>query len=230
MRCTKFSVKVFPRTRGANRSSSYVYSGFATQSTSMLGDFYVLSLPGFVWFRANYTSAVARAWTRCVALGDSQMIVVGGYTDPSPDPWSQGIGVFDLSSMSPRTSYDPKAGSYNTPGIVTDWYNNGYGFCHSSIAYADYAFRGVDSVRWSSETVQQLFLGQRKQNTTSMQLVFHSLSDTRRVANLYFGLNRFKYPPKLSPEETQYKGYCRQYIRRCRLSFYSGRRHLVVLL
>jgi hypothetical protein len=94
----------------------------------LLGDFYVLSLPGFVWFKANHTSAVPRAWTRCVALGDSQMIVVGGYTDPSPDPWSQGLGVFDLSSMSPRTSYDPKAGPYDPPGVVKDWYSNGYGF------------------------------------------------------------------------------------------------------
>jgi hypothetical protein len=56
------------------------------------------------------------------------MIVVGGYTDPSPDPWSQGLGVFDLSSMSPRTSYDPKAGPYDPPGVVKDWYSNGYGF------------------------------------------------------------------------------------------------------
>ena len=87
----------------------------------MLGDFYVFSLPDFVWFSANYTSAVPRAWIRCVALGDSQMVVVGGYTDPSPDPWSQGLGVFDLSSMSPRTSYDPKAGPYDSPGIVKDW-------------------------------------------------------------------------------------------------------------
>jgi hypothetical protein len=45
------------------------------------------------------------------------MIVVGGYTNPSPDPWSQGLGVFDLSSMSPRTSYDPKAGPYDPRGL-----------------------------------------------------------------------------------------------------------------
>jgi hypothetical protein len=161
------------------------------------------------------------------------MIVVGGYTDlsadPSPDLWSQGIGVFDLSSMSPRSSYDPKAGPYNTPGIVTDWYSKRAWFHHFSIAYAYYAFRGVNSVDWSSETVQQLSLGQRKQNTTSMQLVFHSLADTKRTANLYFRLNRFKYPPKVSLEEPQYRGYCRHYTRRCRLSFYASSFHLVVL-
>jgi hypothetical protein len=30
--------------------------------------------------------------------------------------------------MSPRTSYDPKAGPYDPPGVVKDWYSNGYGF------------------------------------------------------------------------------------------------------
>jgi hypothetical protein len=167
MRCTDLPIQ-FLGTRGVNKSSSFVFSGFATQTTTMLGDLYVLSLPGFVWFKSNDTSAPARAWTRCVAPGDSQMIVVGGYPDPHPDPWSQGIGVFDLPSMSPRSSYDPKAGPYSTPGIVTDWYKNGYGrFYDSSIAYADCAFRGLDSVNWSSETVQQLFLSRREQNTTS---------------------------------------------------------------
>jgi hypothetical protein len=108
------------------------------------------------------------------------MIVVGGYTDPSPDPWSQGLGVFDLSSMSPRTSYDPKAAPYDPPGVVKDWYSDGYGFYHLSTTYADHAFSGLNSVPWSSGTVQQLFLGQPKQNTTSntsMRLVPHSLPD-----------------------------------------------------
>jgi hypothetical protein len=68
------------------------------------------------------------------------MIVVGRWTDPSLDPWSQGIGVFDLSSMSPRTSYDPKAGPYDSPGIVKDWYSNRYGFYYPLTAYADHAF------------------------------------------------------------------------------------------
>ena len=55
------------------------------------------------------------------------MIVVGGWTDPSPDPCSQGVGVFDLLSTSKRTSYNPKASPYDSPRIVKDWYSNGYG-------------------------------------------------------------------------------------------------------
>jgi hypothetical protein len=54
--------------------------------------------------------------------------------------------VFDLSSISPRTSYDPKAGLYDSPEIVKDWYSNRYRFYHPLTAYADYAFSSLNSV------------------------------------------------------------------------------------
>lgn len=98
------------------------------------------------------------------------MIVVGGYTDPTPDPWAQGLGVFDLSSMSPKSSYDPKAGPYDSPGIVKDWYSNRYEFCYPLTACADFCFSGLDSVPWSSGTVQQLFMSQNGQNNTATSM------------------------------------------------------------
>jgi len=99
----------------------------------MLGDLYVLSLPGFVWFKANYTSTAGRAWARCVTPGNSQMIVVGGWTNPLPDPWSQGIGVFNLTTMSPTSRYDPNATIYDSPEVVKNWYNDGYNISHSPL-------------------------------------------------------------------------------------------------
>lgn len=92
-------------------------------------DLYVLSLPGFVWFRANTTSE-PRSSHACI-VNNRQMIVVGGtgagagnnYT--VPDVWSQGLGVLDLPSLSWKHQYDADAGQYEPPQAVTDWYKNG---------------------------------------------------------------------------------------------------------
>ncbi|KAH8898703.1 hypothetical protein GQ53DRAFT_635320, partial [Thozetella sp. PMI_491] len=108
-----------------NTYEIYVYGGLTPVNNDMLRDLYVLSIPGFVWFKTNYTSTISRGYHRCVATGDSQMVVVGGWVDPAPDPWAQGIGVFDLPSTSEKSSYDPKAASYQSPSIVQEWYRNG---------------------------------------------------------------------------------------------------------
>ena len=54
------------------------------------------------------------------------MIVVGGQvandgSSSIPDPWSQGIGVFDLSAMEWSDSYDPSAPAYVTPKTVKSY-------------------------------------------------------------------------------------------------------------
>ena len=111
----------------------------ATQESHSATDLYVLTIPGFVWFKADYSAPGTRFATRCVALGDSQMIVVAGAVEPTPDPLLQGIGVFDLPSMSPRSSYDPNAGPYNSPQAVKNWYLSGYNNTsrHEPIAVAN---------------------------------------------------------------------------------------------
>jgi hypothetical protein len=58
------------------------------------------------------------------------MIVVGGYDWEAgfpkvwqdPDPWEQGIAVFDLPSLSWKDTYDPNAGEYDAPQVIKDWY------------------------------------------------------------------------------------------------------------
>ncbi|KAH8885365.1 hypothetical protein GQ53DRAFT_829081 [Thozetella sp. PMI_491] len=125
----------------------YLYAGMETQSSNRTTDMYVLSLPGFVWFKASGTFGPPRAFHRCVALGDSQMVTVGGWVNLllDQDPWLQGIGVVDLPSMSLKNSYDPKAAAYDSPKVVNDWYNNG----------------GLASVSWSSYATKSLFLNSR---------------------------------------------------------------------
>ena len=53
-------------------------------------------------------------------------MVVGGY-DPNAvnqtaDVWTMGIGVFDLSDMEWKDSYNASAGPYVTPDVVKNWY------------------------------------------------------------------------------------------------------------
>lgn len=106
-----------------------MYGGNDFRDEDMVkSDLYVLSLPGFVWFRANTTSE-PRSSHACI-VNNRQMIVVGGtgaggnnYT--RPDVWSQGLGVLDLPSLSWKHQYDADAGRYEPPQAVSDWYANG---------------------------------------------------------------------------------------------------------
>lgn len=64
---------------------------------------------------------------------------IGGWDNPEssenvwadaivPDPFLQGIGVFDMTNLVWKDSYDPNATSYKSPKIVKDWYDAGYEF------------------------------------------------------------------------------------------------------
>ena len=101
------------------------------QQTNISDVVYVLSLPGFVWFQADFPATSARIMHSCnvVGKGGSQMIVVGGL-DPTAtnisiatrDPWSNGINIFDMSKLRWKDSYVPNDAKYQTPGVITEWY------------------------------------------------------------------------------------------------------------
>lgn len=108
-----------------------MYGGndFRDNAEMVKSDLYVLSLPGFVWFRANTTSE-PRSSHACIVANNRQMIVVGGTGAGGanftiPDVWSQGLGVLDLPSLSWKHQYDADAGDYEPPQAVADWYANG---------------------------------------------------------------------------------------------------------
>ena len=63
------------------------------------------------------------------------MIMIGG-EDPtffrsdfnsdnkaSFDPWPQGIGVFDMTALGFKDSYQAKAGAYKTPEIIKNYHS-----------------------------------------------------------------------------------------------------------
>ena len=93
-------------------------------------DVYVLSLPAFRWFRANYTSPSLRQGHTCHATKTRQMIVIGGTTfdsdddTPKQDPWDQGIAVFDMTALEIKSSYQSDADLYEPPYAIQQHYNN----------------------------------------------------------------------------------------------------------
>lgn len=97
---------------------------------------YVLSLPAFRWFQANYTSHSPRIAHTCHVTKTRQMIMIGGTnpfttkdyvanTDVGPqDPWTQGIAVFDMTALQFNDSYQPGADPYEPPEAIQQYYNS----------------------------------------------------------------------------------------------------------
>ena len=110
-------------------------------------DAYVLTLPGFYWVKANYTADHPRNGLSCNAVGGGQILTIGG-VDPTqngqsngqnngqnngytaafdtPDPFTQGIGIFDLNSLSWKGSYSAKQGLYSPAPEVQAYYDAKY--------------------------------------------------------------------------------------------------------
>ena len=104
------------------------------------GAVYVLSLPAFNWHKQKVTPQFGRYLHSCNVIGNRQMVSVGGKvanaseseaalddkdTPPDsslPDPWQQGLGVFDLTTMEWKDGYDADAPPYITPDPVKAFY------------------------------------------------------------------------------------------------------------
>jgi hypothetical protein len=94
-----------------------------------LDEVWVLSLPAFVWFKANYAANQTRGRHTCEIVGNRQMLSIGG-TDPNDanvgqltkDPMAQGLQIFDLTRMAWTSGYDANAPPYQSPQVVKDWY------------------------------------------------------------------------------------------------------------
>lgn len=115
-------------------------------------DAYVLTVPGFEWFPVSSPDATnpgRRIWHTCNLVGNSQALVFGGYNflnDTSTqfqdtDPWTQGLGVFDMTTLKWKDSYDADAPEYESPQQIQEWY--------SSTKPTD--------VKWASDDLKALF-------------------------------------------------------------------------
>ncbi|OMP85189.1 hypothetical protein BK809_0000289 [Diplodia seriata] len=113
----------------------FVYGGFKDIPG---GDtYYVLSLPSFRWFASDVVSMPRRRSMTCTATSNGQMIMVGGLDPDQPstindpqnwqasnDPWTQGIGVFDMTKLQYKNKYDASAVAYASPDVVQRYYQS----------------------------------------------------------------------------------------------------------
>jgi hypothetical protein len=96
------------------------------QSNINLAVVSVLSIPSFNWYTLPLDATHSRTRHSCNVAGNRQMIIVGGVTanignaNQKPDPWSQGLGVFDLTDLVWRDSFDPGLSAYQTPNVIKE--------------------------------------------------------------------------------------------------------------
>ncbi|OTB19672.1 hypothetical protein K445DRAFT_313450 [Daldinia sp. EC12] len=139
--------------RGPNNTYEiFIYGGSsANHAGNTFSDVYVLSLPGFVFFKSN-SSGTPRADHGCAVIGNGkrQMLSYGGIdADPglgshnmTPDPWKQSLGIYDMSEMIWKDSYDVNAADYESPAVVRDWYAQG----------------NMETMTWDNDELKELFI------------------------------------------------------------------------
>jgi hypothetical protein len=106
--------------------------GGRDEEREALGDIHILSLPGFVWKKVE-AETDPRGAMGCTVVGNRQMLTVGGvnlslkFWDlwQTKDSFSQGLGIFDMSKLSWRGTYDVNAAAYESPETVQSWYAEG---------------------------------------------------------------------------------------------------------
>lgn len=126
-----------------------------TAPAQTFDDVWILSLPGFAWTRAgSIDRGGPRSNHHCVVIGKRQMLSIGGGRDSdgfptvwtSPDSLPNGLAILDMTDLTWSSQYDAKAGDYESPKTVKEWYAQGK----------------QASVTWSSDEVQKLFAVENK--------------------------------------------------------------------
>ncbi|KAG8528274.1 uncharacterized protein KY384_007191 [Bacidia gigantensis] len=116
----------------------FVYGGhnFSWDTGSIPFDtLYILTLPAFHWIQVNYPPLEPKGGLTCHAVVGSQILVVGGfdasqgYLDPcmsTNDPFAQGLGVFDLKTLSWQDHYSASSPPYIQSEAVQQVYSQSH--------------------------------------------------------------------------------------------------------
>ncbi|KAK4127899.1 hypothetical protein N657DRAFT_566669, partial [Parathielavia appendiculata] len=97
---------------------------------------YVLTLPAFHWAKADYPAAHPRHGLSCNAVGGSQILTIGGVDTAheagndsyragfqTRDPFSKGLAVFDLSTLTWSAAYRAKQSPQPPAPRIQEYYN-----------------------------------------------------------------------------------------------------------
>lgn len=102
-------------------------------------EIYILTLPAFQWIKVSYPPGKPRHGHTCETVGNKQMLIIGGVdtlqdtatedaptldlvTFATPDPFAQGLAIFDMTSLSWRSSYSSGPSAYEQSDPVKNYY------------------------------------------------------------------------------------------------------------
>lgn len=96
---------------------------------------YILSIPSFQWFQTEYQPTIPRELHTCHTTNTNQLIIIGSEDPGTPgtnqsnrtgvgDPWAQGIGIFDMTNLKDKDSYEAKAKPYEPPELIKSFYRD----------------------------------------------------------------------------------------------------------
>jgi len=111
-----------------------VFGGYYGLTITAYDEVYILTIPGFVWYKGPSTGD-GRHYHGCQHVGGGQVLSMGGVNVTRAgiswsqvDPWSYGLQVFNMKSMSWTTEYNAKPPVYQGMQAARDWYAAGYAF------------------------------------------------------------------------------------------------------
>lgn len=117
--------------------ASFVYGGWNLVAGSAVVQFEtikILTLPAFHWTSVFYRPRSPRYGHSCNQVSGSQILSVGGLdatdtTSPAnvsgfnlPDPFLQGLAIFDLTTLQFASQYTANAPPYQQSTVIRDFY------------------------------------------------------------------------------------------------------------
>ncbi|KAL8727103.1 MAG: hypothetical protein Q9166_006290 [cf. Caloplaca sp. 2 TL-2023] len=103
-------------------------------------EIFILTLPAFRWFKKDFPPQHPRGGHTCNAVGGSQIISIGGFDanskiflgsyddirastfNSSTDPFAQGLGIFNMTSLTWADHYTANAPPYEQSDLVRTFY------------------------------------------------------------------------------------------------------------
>ncbi|KAK0644772.1 hypothetical protein DIS24_g8518 [Lasiodiplodia hormozganensis] len=140
---TPLARKEFCTTGLASDNKTYeifVYAGWGGDlgtASIPYDQIYILTLPAFHWIKVDYTPTHTRHALTCHPVGGAQILTIGGVNSASEDnsgtiyqstfddkdEYTQGLAIFDLSTLEWKDEYNANASPYTQSNLVRTFYS-----------------------------------------------------------------------------------------------------------